>query len=155
MPSISAWDRASVTALPKIGHRELRNSLGPLLGRVCENSGAMEVLNGGHQEVVVVAHSVFEDLVETARGADKLREAMAYLLAAATAGVHIPSETLDKLGLSPAQIDAEATKAFRSRYLLTPTHGEDGAPLSAVSISPGLSAFEEDEDELVFVDRHG
>lgn len=128
-----------------------------MLGRVCESSGAMEVLNGDHQEVVVVAHAVFEDLVETARGADKLREAMSYLLAAARAGVHIPSETMDKLGLTPMEIDAEASKVFRAHYPLTPTHGEDGEPLAAVPVSAAATAFEEDEEdeeELVFVEQH-
>lgn len=152
LPSIRAWDRASTSSLPRVGHRELRQCLGPLLGRVHEHGGAMEVVNGGQHEVVVLAHSVFEDLVETARGADKLREAMQFLLVAATAGVHVPSETLDRLGLTPPDIDVDATKRLRSRYPLAASHGEGGEQLSDVTLSAELVAFDDDEDDLVFVD---
>lgn len=156
LPAIRAWDRASSSALPQVGHRELRASLGPLLGQVRDRSGAMEVLNDGHHEVVVLAHHVFTELVDTARDADKLREAMSFLLVAARAGVHIPSDTLDRYGLSSVDVGVDvgvdATKQFRSRFPLAATHGEHGEPLAAVGISAGLDAFDEDEDELAFVD---
>lgn len=152
LPSIRSWSAGQSAALPQVGHRELRLALGPLLSRVHEQSGAMEVLNGGRHEVVVVAHDVFGDLVEAARGADKLRESMSLLLAAASAGVHIPSETMDRLGLTQTDVDIDATKRFRSRYPLSATHGEDGEPLTPVKLSGHYPALAEADDELVFVD---
>lgn len=152
LPAIRAWSTGRSDALPQVGHRELRLSLGPLLSRVHEQNGAMEVLNGGRHEVVVVAHDLFGDLVETARGADKLRESMSFLLAAASAGVHIPSETMERLGLAPAKVDVGATKRFRSRYPLNATHGEKGELLSSVKLSGAYSPIVEADDELVFVD---
>lgn len=139
-------------ALPRLGHRELRGQLGPILGKIHQVRGAVEVVNDGHREVVVVDHDVFDDLVFAKRDALALRDSLPLMLAAATAGVAIPSATLDQLGVV-LPVDAEALKRFRSGYPVRHTHDEDGTPLTLVDMVAVDSVAEAvDEDDIVLLE---
>ena len=92
----------------------------------------MEVVNDGQREVVVLDHDVFDDLVSSKRDATALRDSLPLMLAAAAAGIAIPSTTLDKLGLT-LPVDPEALKRFRSGHPVRHPHDEDGTPLTFVN----------------------
>lgn len=138
--------------LPRLGHRQLRGQLGPILGEIRKVGGAVEIVNDGRREVVVVDHEVFTRLVGSQQDAEALRESLPLLLAAAAAGVAIPSQTLTRLNVH-IPLDPEALKRFRSAYPVRFTHDEDGTRLtetSAVATHAGTEAA--DEDELVLTE---
>ena len=78
-------------ALPRLGHRQLRGQLGPILREIHQVRGAVEVVNDGQREVVVLDHDVFDDLVCSKRDVTALRDSLPLMLAATAAGVAIPS----------------------------------------------------------------
>lgn len=149
---IMAFSTAT-SSLPRVGHRQLRGNLGPILSEVHRNRGAVEVVNDGQREAVVLDHDVFTELVDASRDASSLRDALPLLLTAVAAGVRVPSGTLDRLGLDLPPINSENLKNFRSQFPIRYTHDEDGTPLKAVGLR-GTDRFSdaEDEDDLVFVD---
>lgn len=148
---ISAFSSGN-SVLPRLGHRQLRGQLGPILNEIHQVRGAVEVVNDGQREVVVLDHDVFDDLVFSMRDATALRDSLPLMLAAATAGVAIPSATLDQLGLT-LPVDAEALKRFRSGYPVRHTHDEDGTPLTFVdAVATDTVAEAVDEDEIVLLE---
>jgi hypothetical protein len=140
------------STLPRLGHRQLRGQLGPILGQIHRVRGAVEVVNDGQREVVVLDHDLFTQLVDSHQDAAALRESLPLLIAAAAAGVAIPSQTLSRLGIElPA--DPEALKRFRSGYPVRFTHGEDGTRLAeATDVATDAITEAADEDELVLLD---
>lgn len=68
------------------------------------------------------------------------------LQAAVAAGVSLPSDTLDRLGLNPPEFDWRALNAFQARYPVEITHDEDGRPLPA-AVSVTHTPVTEAEDE--------
>lgn len=148
---ISAFSLGNAV-LPRVGHRQLRSELGPLFREIRKVHGAVEVVNDGQREVVVVDHDIFDDLVFAKKDAAALRNSLPLMLAAAAAGVGIPSSTLHQLGLE-LPVDPEALKRFRSGYPVRHTHDEDGTPLALVgSVTTADVVEASDEDDLVWVD---
>lgn len=147
--TIPAFEPGS--ALPRLGHRQLRGRLGPILGEIHEARGAVEIVNDGRREVVVVDHDVFAELVASHQDASALRDSIPLLLAAVAAGVNLPSETMRRLGLD-LPVDPEALKRFRSGYPIRLTHDEDGARLAPMTVVATCAAETTDEDELVLLD---
>lgn len=137
--------------LPQVGHRKLREQLGPILREVHAKRGAVEVIKDGQREAVVVEHAVFTALVAASKDATALRSSLPLLLAAAVAGVALPSETLTQLGLTLPG-DPDALKRFRSTFDVPITHDEDGARLPAVGPLRTEAVDEAEEDELVLLD---
>jgi hypothetical protein len=140
------------STLPRLGHRQLRGELGPILGQIHRVRGAVEVVNDGQREAVIVDHDLFAQLVDSYQDAAALRASLPLLVAAAAAGVAIPSQTLSRLGIElPA--DPEALKRFRSGYPVRFTHDEDGMRLTPVtSVETAAVTEAADEDELVLLD---
>ena len=137
------------TPLPRLGHRQLRGQLGPILSEIHQVRGAVEVVNDGQREVVVLDHDVFDDLVSSKRDVTALRDSLPLMLAAAAAGIAIPSTTLDKLGLT-LPVDPEALKRFRSGYPVRHTHDEDGTTLTFVdAVATDVVHEAVGEDEVV------
>lgn len=135
-------------SVPRVGRREVRAKLGPIFSQV--HAGAtVEVVNQGQRDVMLVAPAEFDQMRAARSDADSLRESVSMLVAAASQGVALPSETMERLGLS-ASGDSEKLKWFRTHYPVRFTHDEDGNALRA---TPVLSTqfFDEDEDEIEFV----
>ena len=86
--------------LERVGHRELREKLGPMLERISASHGAVEVVNRGRSEAVIVSHDVYNELLASQRELDDVRSTVALLLAAIPSGAAVPSEILDRLGIS-------------------------------------------------------
>lgn len=133
--------------LPRMGRREVRAKLGRTFSQV-HDGGAVEVINHGQRDVMLVAPAEFDKMLSAQYDADSLRASVAMLVAAASQGVVLPSETMDRLGVSS---DPEKLKWFRTNYPVRFTHDEDGNALRPV---PHLTttAFDEDEDEIELVE---
>lgn len=140
--------------LERVGHRELRDKLGPMLAEISASHGAVEVVNRGRSEAVVVAHDVYITLLASRRELDDVRDSVALLLAAVAAGAAVPSETLDRLGIT-IPVDLDALQAFQATYPVRITHGEDGQRLGrapALSLEP-YADYVDEPDEFVDVDE--
>ena len=85
--------------MERVGHRELREKLGPMLERISASHGAVEVVNRGRSEAVVVSHDVYNGLLASRRELDDIRSTVALLLAAISSGAAVPSEILDRLDI--------------------------------------------------------
>jgi PHD/YefM family antitoxin component YafN of YafNO toxin-antitoxin module len=140
--------------LERVGHRELRDKLGPMLEKISSSHGAVEVVNRGRSEAVVVAHDVYTVLLASRRELDDVRNSVALLLAAVAAGAAVPSGTLDRLGIK-IPVDFDALQAFQANYPVRITHDEDGQRLGRVpALSPESYADYVDEpDDFVDVDE--
>ena len=86
--------------LKRVGHRELREKLGPMLERISASQGAVEVVNRGRSEAVVVSYDLYNGLLASRHELDDVRSTVALLLAAISSGAAVPSEILDRLGIS-------------------------------------------------------
>ena len=71
----------------------------------------------------------------------------AVLDAAVAAGVALPSETLDRRGLTPVDFDWRALNAFQAREAIPISQDEEGHPLPAADIHPTHTPLLEAEDE--------
>ena len=85
--------------LKRVGHRELREKLGPMLERISASQGAVEVVNRGRSEAVVVSYDLYNGLLASRRELDDVRSTVALLLAAISSGAAVPSEILDRLDI--------------------------------------------------------
>lgn len=140
--------------LTRIGHRELRDKLGPTLAKVSASHGALEVVNRGRPEAVVVASDVFAALVASRRELDEVRSSVALLLAAVSSGAAVPSDTLVRLGIV-IPLDFDVLQTFQATYPAKVTHDEDGQPMARVPALV-LDSFRDDfvePDEFVDVDE--
>jgi hypothetical protein len=140
----------SSDALPRVGRRGLRQSIAQTLARVHEE-GAVDVTNENVRDVVVVDSGLFDEMLRQVKASLRASEGMRLAMTAAIAGVTLPGDLMQPLGL---EIDEEGLKRFRAMLPANPTHDEAGVALStapALSGSPVL--FADDEDDLVFGDE--
>lgn len=91
---------------------------------------------------------MWSELRSRTQEAERLRAALPLLLAAARAGVAVPSETFETLGLPVAE-DWRALNALVAALPVRLTHDPEGQPLPAQPAHLSLQRVSEDEDELV------
>jgi PHD/YefM family antitoxin component YafN of YafNO toxin-antitoxin module len=115
--------RTTQDAPRRVGRRRLKNELPEVLREVATPGGALALTNRNRVEAYLVAPEEYEEL-------RAIRDTTPLLLAAARAGVTIPSATLDALDLQGA-FDWEALNRFQASFEVRITRGEDGAPLPA------------------------
>ena len=152
--SAAATSAAFVAApLARVGHRQLRERLGPVLEEVCASGTAVEIVNRGRPEAVVISHEAFLRLSSADRELGEVRASVALLLAAAGAGAAIPSETLHRLGIV-IPLDFDRLQSFQAHFPARVTGDERGQPLPApAELTLDEFAGEVDEpDEFVEVD---
>jgi len=140
--------------LARVGHRELREKLGPTLEKISASHAAVEVVNRGRAEAVVVAHDVFADLVASRRELDEVRSSVALLLSAVSSGAAVPSDTLTRLGIT-IPLDFDSLQSFQASYPALVTHDEHGQRLRPVPTLVLESYLDEVDqpDEFVDVDE--
>lgn len=144
--------------LSRINHRTLRQNLAAITERVSAAHGAVEVINGRstnpENDAILVARTVFEELIAEATRSDLLRRNVVLLLAAVKADIAIPSATLDSLGIN-VPVDLDSLQAFQAVYPMTATHNEYGEPLKRTRLNiaeTSLLPEVEDEEPLEFLD---
>lgn len=133
--------------LDHIGVRELKNRLSAVLDESVRKGRAVVVTNHNRPDAVLVPPQDYEDLLAERERRERLSSTVGMLLASVAAGVSIPSDTLDELGLAPAEFDWRALNAFQARYPVEITHDEEGQPLPTGKVSLTHTPVEEPEDE--------
>jgi antitoxin (DNA-binding transcriptional repressor) of toxin-antitoxin stability system len=125
-----------------VGHRKLKNQLPAVLRETVARGVGAPITNRGKVDAYLVPP---EARLELER-AERLRESIPLLMAAAAAGAAVPSQTLRDLGIE-IPFDWRALNQFTTRTDVTFTEGEDGEPwVVAPSVEPEIVV--EDETEL-------
>ncbi len=133
--------------LEHVGVRDLKNRLSAVLDGSVRQGRAVLVTNHNRPDAVLLSPAAYEELVAERERREQLGSTVAMLLAAVAAGVSIPSETLEELGLAPAEFDWRALNAFQARYPVDITHDEEGRPLPTTGVRLTHTPVEEAEDE--------
>jgi len=133
--------------LEHVGVRELKNRLSAVLDASVRRGRAVLVTNHNRPDAVLLSPADYEELVAERERREQLASTVAMLLTAAAAGVSIPSDTLEDLGLGPAEFDWRALNAFQARYPVEITHDEEGRPLPTTAVRLRHTPVEEAEDE--------
>jgi prevent-host-death family protein len=104
-----------------VGHRRLKNHLSEVLRETVQQGEAVPISNRGEVDGYLMPPGVIEELAK----AERLRETLPLLMAAAAAGASIPSQTLRNLGIE-IHFDWRALNRFTAQMPVTFTEGEDG-----------------------------
>lgn len=109
-------------------------------------------------EAVVLAPKVFDSLVQDQEHLVEIKRTLPMLVAALQQGIAIPSDFLERMGITAGDDSWQALNAFQSRTPIYLSESENGARLTTAHLTPGeplLYSDEEleelDEDELTNV----
>lgn len=137
-----------LAGLEHVGLRQLKNELSGVLDRTVRKGRSIVVTNHNRPDAILIPPEDYDTLLGERARRQELSGTVAMLLAAVSAGVQVPSETLDELGLGAAELDWRALNAFQARYPVVITHGEDGEPLPSAGVHPSHLPVAEDDEEL-------
>jgi prevent-host-death family protein len=124
-----------------VGHRKLKNHLSEVLRETVQQGEAVPISNRGRVDGYLMPPGVIEELER----AEKLRETLPLLMAAAASGAAIPSQTLLDLGIE-IPFDWKALNRFTARTPVTFTQGEDGEPWIALPGAQPEPVLEDNAD---------
>lgn len=125
-----------------VGHRRVKNEFPAVLRETVGRGLAVPITNRGEVDAYLVPPEAREALEH----AERLRDAIPLLMAAAAAGAAVPSQTLRDLGIE-IPFDWRALNRFTARTAVTFTEGEDGEPW-AVAPAALPEPVAEDDTEL-------
>jgi len=125
-----------------VGHRRVKNELPAVLRETVDRGLVAPITNRGEVDAYLVPPEAREQLER----AERLREAIPLLMAAAAAGAAVPSRTLHELGIQ-IPFDWRALNRFTARAEISFTEGEDGEPW-VVAPAALPEPLLEDETEL-------
>ena len=132
----------------EISHRTLKNEQGRVFRELLAGGEALAISNRGKVDGVLITPAMWAELRSRTEEADRLRAALPLLLAAARAGIAVPSEAFETLGL-PVVEDWRALNALLAALPVRLTHDPEGQPLPQQPARLSLQHASEDEDELV------
>jgi prevent-host-death family protein len=124
-----------------VGHRRLKNHLSEVLRETVEQGEAVPISNRGTVDGYLMPPSVVAEL----EWAERLRETLPLLMAAAASGAAIPSQTLRDLGIE-IPFDWRTLNRFTARTPVTFTQGEDGEPWVALPDAQPEPVLEDEAD---------
>jgi hypothetical protein len=125
-----------------VGHRRVKNQLPAVLRETVARGLAAPITNRGEVDAYLVPPEARAELER----AERLREAIPLLMAAAAAGAALPSQTLRDLGIE-IPFDWRALNRFTAQSEVAFTEGEHGEPwVLAPAAEPEIVV--EDEAEL-------
>jgi antitoxin (DNA-binding transcriptional repressor) of toxin-antitoxin stability system len=133
--------------IERVGRRELKHELPKVVKRTVHRGRSAALTYQGKVEAMLVPPEVFDELRAAQGEAERLRSAIPLLVAAARAGVAIPSASLDRLGIG-LDFDWRALNAFQARLGIEITHDEEGHPLPPMPAAEP-AATEESDEELI------
>jgi hypothetical protein len=125
-----------------VGHRRVKNELPAVIRDTVGRGLIAPITNRGEVDAYLVPPEAREELER----AERLREAIPLLMAAAAAGAAIPSQTLRELGIE-IPFEWRALNRFTARTAVAFTEGEDGEPWVAAPEAVPETVLE-DETEL-------
>jgi len=124
-----------------VGHRRLKNHLSEVLRETVQQGEAVPISNRGEVDGYLMPPGVIEELAR----AERLRETLPLLMAAAAAGAAIPSQTLRDLGIE-IHFDWRELNRFTARTPVTFTQGEDGEAWIALPDAQPEALLEDEAD---------
>ncbi len=124
-----------------VGHRRLKNHLSEVLRETVQQGEAVPISNRGEVDGYLMPPGVIEELAR----AERLRETLPLLMAAAAAGAAIPSQTLRDLGIEIA-FDWRELNRFTARTPVSFTQGEDGEAWIALPDGQPEALLEDEAD---------
>ncbi len=128
-----------------VGRRRLQNELPRVIEEEIEEGIAVAITRHGDLDAYLVPPG-FKDLIEEA---DHLRSSLPILLAAAQAGVALPSETLAQYGIT-AEFDWQRLIDFVNAAPIELEFGEDGERLAPRTSPLAHHHMDEDDTELEY-----
>jgi len=127
-----------------VGHRKIKNELPAVLRETVARGVGAPITNRGRVDAYLVPPQARDELER----AERLRETIPLLMAAAAAGAALPSQTLRDLGIE-IPFDWRALNRFTARTEVRFTEGEDGEPwIAAPPARPERVIEDETELEL-------
>jgi len=143
------WQQMLLHSLPMVirvqtetvGHRRLKNQLSEVLRKTVQRGEAVPISNRGRVDGYLMPPDVIDELDR----AERLRETLPLLMAAAASGAAIPSQTLRDLGIE-IPFDWRALNRFTARTPVTFTQGEDGEPWVALPNAQPEAVLEDEAD---------
>lgn len=101
-------------------------------------------------EAFVVAPTVFASLLQDQEDLAEIKRTLPMMVAAIQQGIAIPSDFLERVGISAGDDSWQALNAFQSRTPIHLSESDDGARLTSVRMTPGehLVDAEEELEEL-------
>ena len=124
-----------------VGHRRLKNHLSEVLRETVHRGRAVPISNRGKVDGYLVPPEAAEELER----AQRLRETLPLLMAAAASGAALPSHTLQSLGIE-IPFEWRALNRFTARAPVTFTQGEDCEPWIAMPDAESQTVIEDDTD---------
>jgi hypothetical protein len=137
----------SADDIVEIGRRELRNNLARALAETVKQERIGRITCRNRPDGYLVSPERFETLRAAEARVQRIADTVPLLLAAASARVAIPSESLAALGIT-LPFDWSLINELQARVPLTLARDEDGSPISRGSAGSAVAPPELD-DELV------
>lgn len=97
-------------------------------------------------EAVVLSPKVFESLIQDQEHLAEIKRTLPMLVAALQQGVAIPSDFLERVGITAGDDSWQALNAFQSHTPIYLSESEDGARLITARTTPGEHLFDSDEE---------
>jgi PHD/YefM family antitoxin component YafN of YafNO toxin-antitoxin module len=137
----------SAEEIVEIGHRELRNHLARTLAETVKRDRIGLITYHNRPDGYLVSPNRYDAFRAAEEHAQRIAETVPLLLAAASARVAIPSESLAALGIT-LSFDWSLINELQARVPLTFTSDEEGTPVSRGSVG-SVGTPPELDDELV------
>jgi len=107
-------------------------------------------------EAFVLAPKIFESLIKDQENLAEIKRTLPMMVAAIQQGIAIPSDFLERVGITAGDDSWQALNAFQARTPIHLNESEDGAHLTTARMTPGELLLDSDEeledDELTSVD---
>ncbi len=121
------------------------------LRQLLAGEGVVEVGAYNRADAFLVEPTVFEDLSAKEERLESLMTTLPLLMAAVSTRTAIPSEMLERFGMSPTDDSWQALNALQAAFPVRLTANEDGEPIARASFSVQEPIGEFDE-ELDLID---
>jgi len=97
-------------------------------------------------EAVVLAPTVFQSLIKDQANLAEIKRTLPMMVAAIQQGIAIPSDFLERVGITIGDDSWQALNAFQVRTPIYLNKSEDGSRLTTARMTPGAILLESDEE---------
>jgi PHD/YefM family antitoxin component YafN of YafNO toxin-antitoxin module len=129
-----------------VSHRTLKNQQARVFREQVSRGHTVAITNNNEIDGYLIPPAAYEDARRTIDELTRMKAAIPLIVAAARAGVAIPSETFETLGLE-LPFDWRALNDFQARFPVAMTHDEQGSPLPPPQTDLQQRRYEEEDDE--------
>ena len=97
-------------------------------------------------EAIVMSPQIFDDLIEDQEHLAEIKRTLPMMLAALAQGIAIPSDFLERVGITAGDDSWRALNDFQARTRVHLSRSEDGSRLTTARMTPGAVLFDLDEE---------